>query len=86
MTSKKVESGLYLSSWDWSNIRFQIMYIRVITNNPKHPSKGEYSSRFLNNMIAEHGVSNSSNRVPCQTFLRETGSKLNIFFLYNSSQ
>ena len=60
---KKVEWGLYPSSWDWSNIHFQIMYIRVITDNPEHLSKGEYSSRFLDNMIVEHWVSNSSSRM-----------------------
>ena len=87
MTSKKVESGLYPSSGDWSNIRFQIMPIRVITNNPKHLSKGEYSSRFLDNMIAEHGVSSSSSRVPCLR-IKHFSEKLvrNMFFLYNPSQ
>ena len=59
MTLKKVESVLHLSSWDCGNIPFQIMYIRLITDNPKHLSKGEYSSRFLDNIIIEHGVSNS---------------------------
>ena len=59
MTSKKVESGLHPSSWNCGNVPFQIMYIRLITDNPKHPSKGEYSSRSLDNIIIEHGVSNS---------------------------
>ena len=65
VTLEKVESWLHPNSWYWSNIRFQIRYIRVITDNLKHLSKEKYLSRCLENMIFEHGVSNPSSRVPC---------------------
>ena len=83
----KVESGLHPGSWDCGNICFQIMFIRVFTNNPKHLSKGEYSSRFFDSMTVEHGVSNPSNRMPCLRMKHFSEKPVrNIFFLYISSQ
>ena len=88
MTSKKVESGVHSRSWDCGNIRFQIMFIRVLTDNPKHLSKGEYSSRFPDSITVEHGVSNpSNNRMPCLRIKHFSEKPVrNIFFLYISSQ